>query len=88
MQSGDICTESSYAHKGRDGNCKASLCTMGVNASAIPGYKDVDASEEALPQAVAEGPVSIVIGAATVVQFYSRMPLGHDSVAMNLPFFR
>merc|ERR1711935_634854 len=42
----------------------------GLKSSDITGYKDVDATEEALAEAVAEGPVSVAVEADTVFQFY------------------
>jgi len=66
----DICTEDSYPYKGAGSSCAASSCTTGLKSSEITGYKDVDATEEALAEAVAEGPVSVAVEADTVFQFY------------------
>jgi C1A family cysteine protease len=68
----DLCTEASYAYTGAAGSCQASSCTTGLKSSDITGYKDVDATEEALAEAVAEGPVSVAVEADTVFQFYKK----------------
>merc|ERR1712048_1108096 len=71
--SAGVCTEDSYGYKGRAGTCQESSCTVGLQASAITGYKDVDATEEALQEAVAEGPVSVAIEAdSPFFQLYSK----------------
>merc|ERR1711890_73180 len=46
-------------------------CTIGLPASQVTGYKDVDGNEQALQEAVAEGPVSVAVEADTVFQFYA-----------------
>lgn len=71
MNSGGACTENSYGYTGRDGSCQASSCTVGVQSSAITGYKDVDGTEEALAEAVAQGPVSVAVDAESKFQLYS-----------------
>merc|ERR1711920_1133200 len=55
-----LCTEESYAYKGRGGTCKASSCTVGIPKGGVTGYKDV---EQALMEAVSKGPVSIAVEA-------------------------
>merc|ERR1712100_171659 len=62
-QSDGVCTESSYPYRGVDGSCKASSCTVGLEASAITGFKDVSSSVSALEEAVAAGPVSVAVEA-------------------------
>lgn len=76
--SGGICTESSYPYIGKAGTCRTppdqsagGVCTVGLEQSAITGWKDVDNSEEALAEAVAEGPVSVAVDALRF-QLYSR----------------
>merc|ERR1712228_512231 len=71
MQSKGACTEDSYGYKGSGGSCQESTCTIGLEASAVTGYTDVDANEQALEEAVAQGPVSVAVEADTVFQFYS-----------------
>lgn len=68
--SGGICTESSYPYTGAAGACRTppghpagESCNVGLEQSAITGWKDVDNSEEALAEAVAEGPVSVSVDA-------------------------
>merc|ERR1711976_395256 len=64
--------QGSSGYKGKAGTCQESSCTVGLEASAITGYKDVDATEEALQEAVAEGPVSVAIQAnSPFFQLYS-----------------
>jgi C1A family cysteine protease len=71
MQSKGACTEDSYGYKGSGGSCQESTCTIGLEASAVTGYTDVDANEQALEEAAAQGPVSVAVEADTVFQFYS-----------------
>lgn len=70
MQSKGACTEESYGYKGRGASCQIDSCTIGLPASQVTGYKDVDGNEQALQEAVAEGPVSVAVEADTVFQFY------------------
>jgi len=63
MSTAGHCTEDSYGYTGKGGQCKESSCTIGVKKEEIAGYKDVDNSEEALAEAVAEGPVSVAVDA-------------------------
>jgi len=65
-----LCLESEYAYTASDGTCKASTCT---HYDAITGYEDVDADDEdALKEAVSEGPVSVAIEADQMsFQLYS-----------------
>merc|ERR1719453_627103 len=72
MQSKGACTEESYGYKGRGGACQIDSCTIGLPASSISGFQDVDANEKALEDAVAQGPVSVAVEADTVFQFYAR----------------
>jgi C1A family cysteine protease len=67
-----ICTEESYPYKGAGGSCKASSCTDGIPAGGVKGFKDVAKDDQnALMEAVAQGPVSIAIEADKgVFQFY------------------
>merc|ERR1712071_688675 len=57
---------------GKGGSCQVSSCTIGLQASAVTGYTDVDGNEEALQEAVAQGPVSVAVDAQTVFQFYNK----------------
>jgi len=59
-----VCSEESYGYKGRGGTCQEKSCDIALEAKAITGYKDVDATEEALQEAVSEGPVSVAIDAS------------------------
>jgi len=72
MQSKGACTEESYGYKGRGGSCQISSCTIGLQASQVTGFQDVDGTEEALQEAVAQGPVSVAVQANTVFQFYNK----------------
>jgi len=63
MQSGGVCTEGSYSYTGKGGSCAASSCTVGLKNTDITGFKDVDNSEEALAEAVSQGPVSVAVDA-------------------------
>jgi len=68
IENGGLCTEEDYAYTGRDGTCKTS-CT---EHDPITSYVDVEASTEALEQAIAVGPVSIAIEADQYTfQFYN-----------------
>merc|ERR1712107_826156 len=83
--SAGVCTEDSYGYKGRGGSCQESSCTVGLKASAITGYKDVDATEEALQEAVAEGPVSVVIQAnSPFFQLYRKGVFSSNLCGANL----
>lgn len=83
--SAGVCTEDSYGYKGRGGDCQESSCTVGLKASAITGYKDVDATEEALQEAVAEGPVSVAIQAnSPFFQLYSKGVFSSNLCGANL----
>jgi len=56
-----------------------------LKASAITGYKDVDATEEALQEAVAEGPVSVAIEAdSPFFQLYTGGVFGSRFCGANL----
>lgn len=71
-----ISTEDSYTYSGRGGNCAKASGTEGLKAGEVTGYVDVDASEDALAEAVAEGPVSVAVQANTIFQFYSGGIMG------------
>merc|ERR1711988_601736 len=59
-----LCTEGSYAYKGRKGTCQASSCTVGIPKGSVTGFKDVtSSSKQALMSAVQQQPVSIAIEA-------------------------
>jgi len=58
----DVCTESSYPYKGRDGSCKSS-CTTAIPKGGVSGYKSVGRSESSLKSAIQNQPVSIAIEA-------------------------
>lgn len=75
--SGGICTESSYPYTGAKGSCKtppdqqaSAHCTVGLDTSLMTGWKDVDNSEQALAEAVSQGPVSVAVDALRF-QLYS-----------------
>merc|ERR1712224_602099 len=72
MQSKGACTEESYGYKGRGGACQIDSCSIGLPASSVTGFQDVDGNEKALEEAVAQGPVSVAVEADTVFQFYAR----------------
>jgi len=72
MQSKGACTEESYGYKGKGGSCQIDSCTIGLEASKVTGFQDVDGTEEALQEAVAQGPVSVAVDAETVFQFYNK----------------
>merc|ERR1712032_117582 len=83
--SSGVCTEDSYSYKGRASSCQESSCTVGLKASAITGYKDVDATEDALQEAVAEGPVSVAIQAnSPFFQLYSKGVFSTNFCGANL----
>lgn len=83
--SSGLCTEDSYGYKGKAGTCAEPSCTVGLEASAITGYKDVDATEEALQEAVAEGPVSVAIQAnSPFFQLYSKGVFSSNLCGANL----
>jgi len=70
MQSEGACTEDSYPYKGKAGSCSTNTCNVGLQASAVTGYQDVDATDAALREALTHGPVSVAVEADTVFQFY------------------
>jgi len=83
--SSGLCTEDSYGYKGKAGTCAEPSCTVGLKASQITGYKDVDATEEALQEAVAEGPVSVAIQAnSPFFQLYSSGVFSSNLCGANL----
>jgi len=70
-QQADICTEESYAYKGKGGSCATSGCAVGLKTGEVTGFVDVATnSEEALMEAVATGPVSVAVCAETLFQLY------------------
>lgn len=67
----EICTEDSYAYKGKRGSCAVSSCSAGLKTGEVTGFVDVKKSDEqALMAAVAEGPVSVAVCAVTLFQLY------------------
>jgi C1A family cysteine protease len=67
----DICTEDSYAYKGKGGSCAASGCSVGLKTGEVSGFVDVKTNDEqALMEAVAAGPVSVAVDAVTLFQLY------------------
>lgn len=70
VEQNGLCTEDSYGYKAQVGSCASKSCTKTVQAGEVTGHKDVDASEEALAEAVAQGPVSVAVEADTIFQFY------------------
>merc|ERR1712086_637531 len=70
-QQADICTEDSYAYKGKGGSCAISSCTVGLKTGEVTGFVDVEVnSDEALMEALATGPVSVAVQANTIFQLY------------------
>jgi len=70
MQSKGACTEESYGYKGKAGTCAIDSCTIGLPASQVTGYQDVDGTDAAFREALSHGPVSVAVEADTVFQFY------------------
>merc|ERR1711972_14385 len=68
-------SESGYPYSSSSGTaptCSSSKSGGGVAAGVVTSYKDVAESEEALKEAVAQGPVSVGIEAdQSAFQFYS-----------------
>jgi len=75
-ETNDICTEDSYAYKGTQGSCSTSGCTAALKKGSVTGHVDVDATEDALAEAVSAGPVSVAIQANTIFQFYHGGVMG------------
>jgi len=75
-ETNDICTEDSYAYKGTEGSCSTSGCTAALKKGSVTGHVDVDATEDALAEAVSAGPVSVAIQANTIFQFYHGGVMG------------
>jgi len=67
----DICTEDSYPYTGVDGSCHATGCTVALAQGEVTGYIDVEANEDALAEAVSQGPVSVAVDATKNFQLYS-----------------
>jgi len=84
MQSKGACTEESYGYKGRAGSCQIDSCTIGLQANQVTGFHDVDGTEEALQEAVAQGPVSVAVQANTVFQFYNKGIVKSNLCGANL----
>jgi C1A family cysteine protease len=84
MQSKGACTEESYSYAGRGGVCQSDSCTIGLQASQVTGYQDVEGTEAALQEAVAAGPVSVAVEADTVFQFYSSGIVKSNFCGANL----
>merc|ERR1712046_14452 len=70
MQSKGACTEDSYGYSGKRGTCEIDTCDVGLPASDVTGYQDVDQDITALKEALSHGPVSVAVCAMTVFQFY------------------
>jgi len=72
MQSKGACTEDSYPYvgKSRKATCEIDSCTIGLPASQVTGFQDVEQSADAFREALSHGPVSVAIEADTVFQFY------------------
>lgn len=88
--SGGLCTESSYPYIGQAGNCKTGTdhaagesCTVGLDANLMTGWKDVDNSEEALAEAVAEGPVSVRVDGTRMQLYKSGILKGTCGAVLN-----
>merc|ERR1712224_291962 len=59
-QAQDTCTEDSYAYDGKDLDCRASGCEVGLSKEAVTGFFDVPPlSKEDLMSAVMQQPVSV-----------------------------
>jgi len=65
-----ICLESDYAYTARDGSCKDSTCKPAIIPGQLTGYQNVS-NEKALLDAVALGPVSVLVEAdRSAFQYY------------------
>lgn len=64
------CTEESYGYGGKAGTCASDSCSLGLQASEITGFQDVDEDIDALKEALTHGPVSVAVDAMTSFQFY------------------
>jgi C1A family cysteine protease len=84
MQSKGACTEESYGYVGKQGTCAVDSCTIGLAGSSVTGYQDVDATDAALREALAQGPVSVAVEADTVFQFYFGGIVQTDFCGANL----
>mmetsp|Transcript_158476 Transcript_158476/g.289007 ORF Transcript_158476/g.289007 Transcript_158476/m.289007 type:complete len:469 (+) Transcript_158476:83-1489(+) len=58
-----ICNEESYKYEGKKSTCESSTCKVGIPKGSVLGFQDVESSEQALMEAVAQQPVSIAIEA-------------------------
>jgi len=65
-----FCTEESYAYKGSAGTCKSD-CTVALAKGEVTGHVDVDGTEEALAEALSQGPVSVAVDADSNWQSYA-----------------
>merc|ERR1712098_759573 len=57
------CTESSYGYTGRDGYCRESSCSKGIQSGGITGVRTVQRSAQGMMSALNQGPVSIGVDA-------------------------
>jgi KDEL-tailed cysteine endopeptidase len=69
-----MCMESTYGYTAKGGSCKASSCSVAIPKGGVRGYKEVTANDEqALMEAVVEGPVAVSIhGSGQVFQLYKN----------------
>jgi hypothetical protein len=72
LEKAGSCTEESYPYKAVGGKCEEKTCTKAIEKSEVTGFKDVQSDDEdALKEAVSQGPVSIAIEADhQAFQFY------------------
>mmetsp|Transcript_34562 Transcript_34562/g.43662 ORF Transcript_34562/g.43662 Transcript_34562/m.43662 type:complete len:168 (-) Transcript_34562:453-956(-) len=71
QQNGGLCSEDSYPYVAHGQNCRSWSCTP-VEGSNPVGWVDVEQTQEALMEAVAQQPVAIAIEADQLAfQFYS-----------------
>jgi C1A family cysteine protease len=84
IEKNGVCLESDYAYTARDGTCKDSKCKPAVLAEAITDYKTLD-SEADLLEAVALGPVSVLVEAdRSAFQYYHAGILNDPSCGTQI----
>jgi len=65
-----VCGETAYPYTARDGQCKDSQCTPVIKPGAITSYTNVT-DEDAMLEALAKGPVSVLVEAdRSAFQYY------------------
>jgi len=66
-----MCSTASYSYTARDGNCKASSCTVAIPQGTVSGHMNVQKTASALKSAIASQPVSVTVNAGDM-QFYAN----------------